>query len=158
MVVKFLLFPATLGLNQILNLYGKFPFTPYHQTIAYLVTISIFTGDDAWHDLIIYHPFKKYVQYVFSLGGLSMMSHTILWLWLAALIKHDVMLWAWHHARFHKIYRTFHKGLCMTHQILLCPELTSCSDHSLDWVHMVNCNACFVFVRDCLKQFKQLII
>ena len=40
-----------------------------------------------------YYPFKEYVEYIFSPGGVRMMSHTILRFWLAALTKHDVMLW-----------------------------------------------------------------
>ena len=44
--------------------------------------------------------FQKICRIFFSPGGLSMMLHTILKLWLAALTKRDVMLWALHHAWF----------------------------------------------------------
>ena len=71
---------------------------------------------------------KNMYNTFFSPGCLSMILHTILRLWLVALTKHDVMFWLLHHARYHKIYWTVHKGLWTTHEILLCPELTSCSD------------------------------
>ena len=48
----------------------------------------------------LYYPFVKYVEYIFSPGGLSMMSYTILRLLLAALTKHDFILWPVHRAIF----------------------------------------------------------
>ena len=39
-----------------------------------------------------YYPFKKYVEYIFFAGCLSLMSCAILRLRLAALTKHDVVL------------------------------------------------------------------
>ena len=44
---------------------------------------SMFTIFHCSNDLF-YYPFKKYVEYIFSPGCLSIMSHSILTLWLAA--------------------------------------------------------------------------
>ena len=50
-----------------------------------------FAGEECYQ-IAYYHDFTKFVEYIFSPEGLSMMTRTILRLWLAALTKGDVML------------------------------------------------------------------
>ena len=64
-----------------------------------------------------YHPFKKRRKHLFP-GVLSVKSRTILRLRLALTL---------HHAWYNKVYWTVHKGLCITHQILLYAVMTTCS-------------------------------